>query len=410
MHPRRWVYLLGLGCAVAPFFSIAASQSLLAALLIALLVEREKLRFPPIAVPLSCFIGGTLLSLAVSGHVAAGWPQVRKLALFVLVPLAMATIFRTPEYVRRLIGGWVAAATVAAVYGLVQFAGTFAAAFGSGGDLYHALVSKRITGFMSLWMTFSGQLMIVLLLLLAVLLFEQPKGAIRWLLAGSGVLIALALLLALTRGPWIGTAVGGVYLLWRWKRKAVLAVPVLAVAAFLAAPSALRERVTSIARPHSSRDSHQHRAMLWRTGVEMVKAHPWLGLGPEQVGAQFDAWVPPDIPRPLPWGWRGHLHTVYLQYAAERGLPVLAAFLWLIGKVLWDLRRLHGFTAAILAVLAAGLFEHNLGDSEMLQVFLTLIAAGYGQLTATVPQPRVIVNAPRYEDLHSHGDCVRPQP
>jgi hypothetical protein len=35
----------------------------------------------------------------------------------------------------------------------------------------------------------------------------------------------------------------------------------------------------------------------------------------------------------------------------------------------------------MVAVLVAGLFEHNLGDSEMLQVFLTLIAIGYGQRT-----------------------------
>ena len=63
-------------------------------------------------------------------------------------------------------------------------------------------------------------------------------------------------------------------------------------------------------------------------GWEMVKAHPWLGLGPEEIAAQFDRY----IPRPLPRGWYGHLHNIYLQYAAERGIFALAAILWLIAR------------------------------------------------------------------------------
>ena len=53
----------------------------------------------------------------------------------------------------------------------------------------------------------------------------------------------------------------------------------------------------------------------------MIRAHPILGLGPEQVGKVFLAYVPPDILSPLPKGWYGHLHNIYLQFAAERGLP-----------------------------------------------------------------------------------------
>jgi O-antigen ligase len=102
-------------------------------------------------------------------------------------------------------------------------------------------------------------------------------------------------------------------------------------------------------------------------------------------------YVPPDIPRPLPHGWYGHLHNVYLQYAAERGVPALVFVIWFIGKTLFDFVRsasrqgrassrvyvLHGAVAAILAVLAAGWFEYNLGDSEVLTMFLAVIACGY---------------------------------
>ena len=38
---------------------------------------------------------------------------------------------------------------------------------------------------------------------------------------------------------------------------------------------------------------------------------------------------------------------------------------------------LHGAVAVMIAVLAEGFFEHNLGDSEVLTLFLNVIACGY---------------------------------
>ncbi len=139
-------------------------------------------------------------------------------------------------------------------------------------------------------------------------------------------------------------------------------------------------------------DSNQFRIVCWRTGWAMIKAHPWFGLGPEQVRIQFDKWVPPDVPRPLPTGWYGHLHSIYVHYAAERGVPTMLAFLWVLGKALVDFLRaarrlppgrgdvkflLHGPSAVIVSVLVSGIFELNLGDSEVLILFLSVLAVGY---------------------------------
>jgi O-antigen ligase len=319
-------------------------------------------------------------------------PQARKFYIFILVLLSIATSFRKAGDGLALIYCWVAVAASSAAWSLIQFGRSFLAAQRSGGGLYDELVGHRITGFMGHWMTFSGELMIVLMLLAALLMFSG-EGRRRWrLLVPCAIVIALGLVLALTRGPWIGAAAGTVYLMWCWNRKSLLALPVLLAVGFFVAPSTVQERVASISRPRSYQDSNQHRIVLWRTGWAMVKAHPWFGLGPEQIDRQFDRYVPADIPRPLPWGWYRHMHNIYLQYAAERGLPVLLVFLWLAGKVLWDFRRsaraqspglsgakavLHGCIAALVAVLVAGIFEHNLGDSEMLQMFLSVIAIGY---------------------------------
>ena len=124
----------------------------------------------------------------------------------------------------------------------------------------------------------------------------------------------------------------------------------------------------------------------------MIKAHPWFGVGPEHVGLEFQRYLPGDIPRPLPTGWYGHLHNIYIHYAAERGVPAMLALLWMLGKMLFDfLRRLrklprapsdarfllHGGVAVIMATLVSGFFELNLGDSEILFLFLATMALVY---------------------------------
>jgi len=110
----------------------------------------------------------------------------------------------------------------------------------------------------------------------------------------------------------------------------------------------------------------------------MIAAHPWLGLGPEGPGKHFDEYLAqPRSVKPLPDGYYGHLHNLYLQYAAERGLPALICFLVFVGLNLrsWLQRpsAIRYFALASMAGLAAsGLFEHNLGDSEVLTLFLAL--------------------------------------
>ena len=199
-------------------------------------------------------------------------------------------------------------------------------------------------------------------------------------------------MLGLTRSIFLlGVPVGGLYLLWAFKRWTLALVPILALASYAAMPFQVRERVRSVIAPHGALDSNRHRSITRRTGWEMVKAHPWFGLGPEQIKPQFEAYVPAGIQRPLPKGWYGHLHNIYLQYAAERGVPALVFLLWMIGKMLIDFTRalragavtkeyryiVHGAIAVIGAVLAEGFFEYNLGDSEVLTMFLVVTTSAY---------------------------------
>jgi putative inorganic carbon (HCO3(-)) transporter len=388
----RAAFYLICGSLVSILFSIAASQILLGLALATLLLSSERLRLPPIKLPLGLFLAGTVISWLASGHIHDGTPQIRKFFVFTVLLVVYST-FRKISEIRAIALIWAGVATLSAIRSLFQFGQKFQDSRDLHQDFYQFYIGSRITGFMSHWMTFGGEEMIVLLFLLALLFFSLQRHwkAMGWFCA---FVLGISLVLGFTRSIFLlGFPVGLVYLLWFWHRWLVAAVPVVAVVAFLVAPAALKERVTSIMQPHGQMDSNMHRSITRRTGIEMIRAHPLLGLGPEVMKdpVQFDHYVPADIPRPLPEGWYGHLHNIYIQYAAERGIPTMLAMMWLIGKVLWDFASalrgklsgtearfvLHGAIAVILAVLAEGLLEYNLGDSEVLTLFLAMIAFGY---------------------------------
>jgi O-antigen ligase len=128
----------------------------------------------------------------------------------------------------------------------------------------------------------------------------------------------------------------------------------------------------------------------------MIKAHPLFGVGPERAkrGALFDDYVPRDIPRPLPTGWYGHLHSIYIHYAAERGIPAMLVLVWMLVQMGIDFGRgaqrqdgrsdprfiLHACAAVVIGIMLEGFFEVNLGDSEVLGMFLAVAGCGYATL------------------------------
>lgn len=373
--------------------SIAVSQILLGLALVALLISGARLRLPRIWLPLALFLLGTLLSLAFSSDPAAGLPQVRKIFVFTTLLVVFSTL-REMLWIRRLFLCWAAVGVLSALRGFVQFGHKVQEAHQAGQSFYDYYVGERITGFTSHWMTYGGEEMFILLMTAAFLFFAciARRRASLWLLCG--ILLSVALLLDFTRSIWLASAGAGIYLLWNWKRPLAAALPAVLLLVYLFSPASIHERFTSMLKPGKS-DSNEHRIVTWRTGMEMIRAHPWFGLGPEEVNLQFRQYVPPDVPQPLPRGWYGHLHNIYLQYAAERGIPTMLLMLWLLAQVLYDcLRRLwrlppgrtdlkwllHGAVAVVIATLIEGFFEYNLGDSEVLTMFLVVVACAYAAM------------------------------
>jgi O-antigen ligase len=391
---------LTFGAAVTIVFSIWVSQTLMLwPAVAALLFSGMRLRLPRIELPLALFMLGTLISLAFSGEIVHGLPQIKKFLVF-LVLLAVYSCLRNGVVVRWLFLTWAVLGAVAAMLGVAQFLVKFEQARQSGISFRPYYTTDRITGFMSHWNTFSEEEMFILLMLGAFLFFGPPMRKRLWIWACCAVLLAIALVLAETRGVWFATAVGGLYLVWFWRRKLILLVPVVVVA--LLFTPVVGDRVRSIVRPEHS-DSNSFHMIAWRTGIEMIKHHPLLGLGPDGPKYHFQEYIPADIPRPLPEGFYQHVHNVYLQYGADRGIPTALVMVWLLVQVIVDFRRglirlpsgpgtrkflLHGGIAVVLATMVDGVVEYNLGDSEFLTMFLVVVGCGYLALERGVIEDR----------------------
>ena len=395
---------LATAAAVTILLSVPVSQILLALAIGVLLLSGLPLRWPRIAIPLGMFLIWTLLSLAFSPDPANGLTQVRKMYVF----LTMLTLFssvRTLAESRLLVLSWVGVGTVSAGLGLFQFARKWAQAVAQHRDFYHFYIDQRITGFQSHWMTFSGQELFLLLMLMAFLMFGPVSRKSLWIWLPCALIVLGALILSDTRSVWVAAVIAGAYLIWFWKRWAVLALPVLLAAVLLFGPAELRHRADTILHPETNTDSNEHRFIVWRTGWEMIKAHPIFGLGPEEISKKenFYAYMPKDIPRTLPPGFYQHLHSIYIHYAAERGIP---AALFLTGALLMALvdfgralktlppgrseRRfmLHWASATVIGTMVVGAADLNLGLTPELTMFLAVMCLGYTAVSAIdKPQP-----------------------
>jgi O-antigen ligase len=319
-----------------------------------------------------------------------GLPQIRKVYVYLMLFLVTSAV-RTVREIRWVAFGWALAATLSSAWALKQFFEKYRAAELAHQNFYTSYVDARITGFMGHWMTLSGELMMVLLVIGPLVFFARDRSWMAGLIVAA-VPVSAALGLTWTRSMWLGTLCGGVYLIWFWKKWALAAVPVLIGGLLIANPLDIRERAVSALSPHEGQtDSNGHRAELRRIGWEMIKAHPWLGVGPEQVWRQYQNYIRPDMPRPQASQYYGHLENDYVQYAAERGVPTMLALLWMIGWAMFDFARalrrlpakaderwvLHAAIAVIVSVLVSGFYSWNLNNSEVLAMFLAVMGCGY---------------------------------
>jgi O-antigen ligase len=189
--------------------------------------------------------------------------------------------------------------------------------------------------------------------------------------------LVVALALTYTRSATVGALAAVAVLLALRHFRLVVLVPVLVAAMFAVAPDTVTARMASMFNMQDP--TIVDRVAMMRSGVAIIKAQPLTGIGPDMVPRMYAEFRDPSAVNAV----NPHLHNVPLQIAAERGLPALAIWVWFVislTRSLWRIFRTAehrslaaGGVAAVVAMLAAGMFEYNFGDSEFLMLFLVLV-------------------------------------
>ena len=345
--------------------SIVAAQAFFILLLFAWIATlvRDKTRpaAPRFFWPLLAYAAVTLISSAFSIDPIESFIDSRQLYLFLIVPVVydLARGART----RTVLDVIITVGALAAAYGIIQY-----------GMLHFDSLRLRPRGTMGHYMTYSGTLMLVIGVAAARIVFGVRDRV--WPALVMPALI-VALTLTFTRSAWVGVCVGVSLLFILKDFRLTGLIPVIIALLFALAPDRITDRIMSVfdLRDPSSID----RVAMLQTGAAMIKDHPLAGVGPNMVERLYTQYRDSTGVQKV----NPHLHNVPVQIAAERGLPALAAWLAFIGVlavgVFGIFRRAEdrvlaaGALAALAAMLFAGMFEYNFGDSEFLMLFLVIV-------------------------------------
>lgn len=328
------------------------------------ITHREHVEVPAIAWPLGAYAIITLVSATFSADPAHSFLDCKQLVLFLIVPIVYRLVHGSRA--TTITNVIITVGAVSAIIGIVQY-----------GILQFDNLGRRPQGALTHYMTYSGSLMLVIGATAARLLYSREDRAWPALVAPA-LLVALAL--TFTRSAWVGACTAVAVLLMVRDRRLAAVVPVAAALFVVIAPEALANRVYSTFDLNDP--TNRDRVAMLRYGVEMVRDHPLTGIGPDMVKEVYSTYRDAQAVQPL----NPHLHNVPLQIAAERGLLALGIFLWFVFVAARDLiRKLNtspgpvaaAGLAALVAMLAAGMFEYNFGDSEFLMLFLVLITLPY---------------------------------
>ena len=274
---------------------------------------------------------------------------------FALLALMGSRLVRRDEGVPLPVA-MAAAGAVSAAYSLIQF-------FWS--DLAGGMETRGLRPFSTMGNPdfLAAYLVAVFPLMVARVL---SRGNAHWWAATA--VTGLALLIAQSRGAWLGVAAAAVAapILWRAgggrrvvtrRMASAAAIAVLVAAGYLAVHGQGRARMAAMF--STGHFDATGRIMMWRATMWMVRDRPLLGAGPGSYAGKYPEYHArllaenPD----RPWFFSENAHNDILQLASEAGVVGLGIVVWLLA-VFWRL----GWNA------------HRTGDPEALPVLLGLVA------------------------------------
>ena len=350
------------------FWSISLSQIFLTCALILwiILLVTKKLKFeiPRFFWPLMIYALLSLISSFRSVNAEVSLIDSKDLLLFLVVPITYLGL-REEKNLNHANLALMASVWISIFYSLFSY-------------FFAPPQSQRITGFMGHYMTQAGLLLLFISLALGILFFSRRK--LRFLWGATLFFATVILILTQTRSAWIGAVVAASVILFLYKPKTLVLIPIIIGLVFLVSPKNVKQRALSIFSLKGY--SNVHRIEYVKAGLKIMKNRPFFGTGPDTVDMEFqlDKYGLSEEAKQ-----NVHLHNNIFQIGAERGIPALLAWLAFLILAVIDLFKLikdknssiyplaAGALAALAGLFVAGFFEYNFGDSEITTLFLYVL-------------------------------------
>lgn len=260
------------------------------------------------------------------------------LLVFVLLGWVVAQVATTGERAGRIQLAIVGGAYVASILAVLDVARNAAETVGAGETAFTFAGLLRAAGPLGNPNVLGAVLAIAIPLAVGRLALATDTSA-RIGLANVIAVLGLALALTFSRSAWIGVVVGGAVVLWpsvRWRSVGVVALELAAMGVALSVAAsrevpvavALTSRAGALADPGGSFGTRAH---IWAESIEIVRAHPVLGVGPGAFGLAY-----PEVQR---GDWAGgalvdKAHAELLDVAATQGIVGVVTYLAVLAVLL----------------------------------------------------------------------------
>ena len=223
-----------------------------------------------------------------------------------------------------------------------------------------------------------------------------PNKYFRFAMVAT-VIVALGIVLTAMRTVLIAFAAGAFLIAWRSTRGVGRVAVTFALFFLLAFGAVVVSQTRAPGALLLGDDSSSLRAQVAKVGLSRIMLHPVFGHGMDAMQKHWNE-----------WGFPGkdmlHLHSTPLQLAFDRGLPMLALWVWLMTAFWLYMERaeklardrsdtnaygvLLGVLGALTGFLISSLANYNYGDSEVVMLFWFLMGAAMVVNEQTAEQQR----------------------
>lgn len=252
----------------------------------------------------------------------------------------------------------------------------------------------RSAGFYGHYTTFAEVLQLIAALAFGILVASFVRGdpserRLRLVLAACIGLMAMALIMTVTRGSQLAFAVGSVAVVLVAGSRRLLLASVAILVPLAVVGLIVLQQARGVGFFDRQDNSTTWRQTVYREAFGLWTASPRnfiFGVGMDSIRRYAKEWRLFDDGR-LPMG---HFHSTPLQLVVERGLPALLIWLVFLGAYLRSLWR--GFTdsgsgialgalGGTIGFFVSGIVHYNLGDAEVAMVFFLIMGLGLASIS-----------------------------